>query len=314
MTAVVGGVCLGASIFAWSVWSERGADRGYDTSVREPALAERHPRVLFDHGHNNSHSIAGRFAPFAGLIRSDGCRVSSVSSPITPALLTGCDVLVIVNAGGPEGRRESSAFSDAEIVTIREWVSAGGSLLLAADHHPYGAAAAALARAFSVQMVGGWCDDEAHPLGGTADSGAIAFDRAKGMLADHPIVHGRGSDEVVGSVVTFTGQSLVAPEGATPLLRYADTAVDRVPTASASVTTGSTTTTTFETRDTSAAGHCQGLAMPFGRGRVVVLGEAAMLSAQIDAQSGLKFGMNVPGVDNRRFVLNALRWLAREIN
>ncbi len=314
MAATLAGVCTGAAMLARSAWTERGADLGYDTSVKEPALTQRRPKVLFDHGHNNSHSITGRFAPFADLIRSDGCEVASASSPITPALLAGRDVLVIVNASGPEGGRDSSAFSDPEIIAITEWVSAGGSLLLAADHHPYGAAAAALSRAFSVRMMGGWCDDEASVFAGTADAGAIAFERAQQMLGEHPILSGRGPEEAVGTVVTFTGQSLLAPEGATPLLRCAETAVDRVPTSSKSVTTGSTTTTTFETKDTSAPGHCQGLAMPFGRGRVVVLGEAAMLSAQTDVKSGLKFGMNVPGVDNRRFVLNTVRWLARELN
>ena len=89
---------------------------------------------------------------------------------------------------------------------------------------------------------------------------------------------------------------------------------ERVPTGSKTVTTGNTTTTTFETKNTSAAGHCQALAMPVGKGRIVVCGEAAMLSAQVDLHSGLKFGMNVPGVDNRQFVLNTIRWLVRELN
>lgn len=314
LASITAVVAAGAAVLAWSAWAQRGADLTYDTSVREPALAKRRPRVLFDHGHNNTHSISGRFAPFANLLRADGCEVASISSPITPALLAGRDVLVTVNASGPEGRRDSSAFADTEIAAIKEWVSTGGSLLLVADHHPYGPAAAALARAFSVQMVGGWCDDEANVLAGTADSGAIVFERVKGMLGEHSILSGRGPDEAVAAVATFTGQSLIAPEGAAPLLKCADTAVDRVPTASKSVTAGDTTTTTFETRDTSAAGHCQGLAMPFGEGRLVVLGEAAMLSAQIDAKSGLKFGMNVPGLDNRRFVLNTMRWLTGELD
>jgi hypothetical protein len=45
---------------------------------------------------------------------------------------------------------------------------------------------------------------------------------------------------------------------------------------------------------TSAAGRAQALAMPFGKGRVVVFGEAAMLTAQ-----NVNFGMNYPGTDDR---------------
>ena len=301
VVAAVG--ALVAAAIVWAPWAERGADTVYDTSVAEPQLSERRPRVLFDEGHENAHSISGRFSPFARLLRADGCRVAARSGAITPEGLEGCDVLVVVNARGPDGG--GSAFRVDEIAAVTEWVRAGGALLLVADHHPFGPAAADLAKEFGVTMVGGWCDDEANLLPGTADSGAIALRRDKGMLGEHPILSGV---DVVG---TFTGQSLVAPEGAAVLLRLGDSAVDRVPVGSKTETQGGRVTTTFETRDTSAAGHCQGLAMEFGKGRVVVLGEAAMLSAQVDARSGLKFGMNVPGVDNREFVLNCVRWLAR---
>jgi hypothetical protein len=41
----------------------------------------------------------------------------------------------------------------------------------------------------------------------------------------------------------------------------------------------------------------------------VVLGEAALLTAQKDAL-GLKVGMNRPSNDDRQFALNIVRWLA----
>jgi hypothetical protein len=46
------------------------------------------------------------------------------------------------------------------------------------------------------------------------------------------------------------------------------------------------------------------------QGRVVVLGEAAELSAQIVGLGGEKFGMNVPGLDNRQMALNIMHWLS----
>ncbi|OGT92751.1 MAG: hypothetical protein A2083_05430 [Gemmatimonadetes bacterium GWC2_71_9] len=68
---------------------------------------------------------------------------------------------------------------------------------------------------------------------------------------------------------------------------------------------------------TSAAGHAQGVALEVGSGRVVILGEAAFLSAQIVAIPGsptIPVGMNVPGPDNQQFALNLLHWLTRLLN
>ena len=60
----------------------------------------------------------------------------------------------------------------------------------------------------------------------------------------------------------------------------------------------------------SAAGKTQGVAFSLGKGRVVVMGEAAELSAQVFGQDG-KMGMNVPGIDNRQMALNIMHWLRR---
>ena len=55
----------------------------------------------------------------------------------------------------------------------------------------------------------------------------------------------------------------------------------------------------------SATGRAQAIALPFGKGRVVVFGEAAMLTAQ-----ERNFGMNYPGTDDRQLVLNVMHWLS----
>jgi hypothetical protein len=64
----------------------------------------------------------------------------------------------------------------------------------------------------------------------------------------------------------------------------------------------------------SAKGRSQGVAFALGKGRVVVLGEAALLSARVtllDGQEYGKVGMNRPGTDNRQFALNLMHWLSR---
>ena len=49
--------------------------------------------------------------------------------------------------------------------------------------------------------------------------------------------------------------------------------------------------------------------MTFGEGKLVVLGEAGLLSAQVDPL-GFKMGMNSPGNHNRQFALNVFHWLS----
>ena len=127
--------------------------------------------------------------------------------------------------------------------------------------------------------------------------GFIVYTRASGRLADHPITRGRNEAERVNKIIAFTGQSLKGPADSFAFMKLADTANDLMP--------GPNTT------PTSAAGRAQGIAMSFGKGRVVVLGEAAMLSAQIAGPNQMPFGMNRPGLDNRQLAINIVHWLSR---
>jgi hypothetical protein len=63
----------------------------------------------------------------------------------------------------------------------------------------------------------------------------------------------------------------------------------------------------------SARGHAQGISMSFGKGRVVMLGEAGLLSAQVDPL-GFKMGMNAAGNDDKQLALNILHWLSGASN
>jgi hypothetical protein len=53
------------------------------------------------------------------------------------------------------------------------------------------------------------------------------------------------------------------------------------------------------------------LRLPYDNGRVVVLGEAAMITVQ-DSETGT-VGFTVPGYDNRQFALNVVRWLTGDL-
>jgi hypothetical protein len=204
------------------------------------------------------------------------------------------DILVIANALGAEGMGQpgasNSAFTDSECDAIRDWISAGGSLLLITDHAPMGAAAQSLAKRLGVSLSTGATSDPAHSSG---DDTSLVFSRENHLLGDHPITRGRDDAERVSKVQTFTGTSLKGPEGSASILKLGDTAVDL------SFGNGASA---------SAAGRAQGVAFPLGKGRVVVMGEAAELSAQLVGTE--KFGMNVPGIDNRQMALNIMHWLS----
>ena len=124
-------------------------------------------------------------------------------------------------------------------------------------------------------------------------SDPLLFSRGNGLLGDHPIISGGSAGLAVKRVMTFTGQSLDGPPEAAILLRLPDSAIEYVPPGP-------------ELRP-QPAGKAQGLALEWGQGRVVVLGEAGMLTAQV--LQGERFGMNLPENDNRELALNIMHWL-----
>lgn len=298
------------------------SDPAFDGRVERPAYTRSGPVVLIDEAHANFHTSTGRYEPFARLLRNDGYRVLSGQEPFTRRSLRGVDILVISNAGA--SNRPGPAFTEAEADVVREWVEAGGSLLLIADHSPFGRAAQNLANRFGVRMGEGWVlEPQNAPPGLTTQ---IDFSADEGRLGDHPITRGRDESERVRSVRAFTGQSLAAPPGAVPLMTLRPTAFELDdPQTMNRIREAIAGGTAFEAAATGAGARAvgnrhQGLAMEFGRGRVVVLGEAGMLSAQIASLQvegrthTMKMGMNVPGNDNRQFALNVMHWLSRLLN
>jgi len=288
-------------------------DLGYDTRVSNPAYGSGGPRVLFDSAHWNLHKPTTTYLPFANLIRSDGYQVEINIRRFSADELRPYRVVVISNALGIRGvaaqlanlagfhravQWDLTAFNPDERSAVREWVHAGGGLLLIADHAPAGSAAAKLAQEFGVTMTNWGVDDEKH-----CDPDAyswLIFSRQNGLLLGHPVTDGRDGTEQVKTVVAFTGQSLVGPPGSAPFMKLADSARE-YPYLTSTYNEGRT-----------AAGKAQGVALAFGQGRVVVLGEAAMLSAQVFRSGGreLRLGMEYPGCDNRQLGLNIMHWLS----
>ncbi|MFO0838302.1 MAG: hypothetical protein U1D55_07210 [Phycisphaerae bacterium] len=278
---------------AASASAQQEADPAFDAKVAKPAYKTGDgPIVLFDEGHHNFHTSGGRYKPFADLITSDGYRVRPVKAKFTEESLKDGVILVIANALGAERMNDPAAhepaFSNHECEVVDDWVKHGGNLLLITDHFPTGSAAELLGRQFHVEMSCGATNDEP------------TFTRENKRLGKHVILEGRSAEERVNTIKTFTGQTLKAPEGATALLTMSDDARERIP--------NPDDPRRGKPREASAAGRSQCVVLTHGKGRVVILGEAAMLTAQVHGDE--KFGMNVPGLDNRQFALNIMHWLS----
>jgi hypothetical protein len=300
--------------------AQQRADPDFDTSVASPAYVSTHPIVAIDQAHHNFHTADGRYQPFAMLLRHDGYRVEAGTRAFGAQTLKAATVLVVANAlgDGATANTDTSppAFTRAECDAVRAWVEGGGSLLLISDHTPFGAANAILARTFGVTMGQGFVamPDPAHHR---TNATQLVFSRSNGLLGDHAITRGRIAADRVNTVVTFTGQSLEGPAGAATLLALGADAWE-APSRTESQALAAEfrepgyDAATFRTQHAvRATGRAQGLAFSLGKGRVVVLGEAALLSAQITAPGTGLMGMNVPGSDDKQFALNILHWLSR---
>lgn len=288
----------------WIACNDQKADMSYDTTVKHPSYVSSHPRVFFDEAHKNFHTSTGRYAPFLNLIRNDGYEITANKEPFSAKTLANYKILVISNAKGMKEKYEA-AFTEEECGAVKAWVESGGSLLLIADHYPMGSAAQPLASRFGVTMGNGSVEDSMHFEGNTQYKDQLVFTRDNTLLKSHPITNGRNADEMINKVVAFTGQSLKANGEAQIILKLSPTAMETVP--DSIWHADGNTYTRFQ--GPFPINNCSmGLAMNVGKGRVVILGEAACLTAQVDGTG--KFGMNVPGNDNRQFALNIMHWLS----
>lgn len=279
------------------VVSQQQADSTFDASVKNPAYTTTHPKLVIDEAHKNFHTASGRYKPFADLLRNDGYNVDPSKELFAAQSLNGIDVMVIANAGAAaatDAEARKPAFTTAECAAMREWVRGGGALLLIADHAPAGDAAAILGAEFGVDMSKGFTGDPLNFERVALDTSWVRYSRANKNLGEHAITNGRNGAERINSVLSFTGQSLKGPKDSTALLKLSAQAFDV-----------DDPNNPDKAKVTSAAGRVQALAMPFGKGRIVVFAEAAMLSAQ-----NRNFGMNYPGTDNRQLVLNVAHWLS----
>ena len=283
--------------------AQQTGDSSYSPVVNHPAYEKGDGPVIFiDEAHNNFHTMTGRYKPFADLLEKDGYNVEPFQKSFTTDGLGEGKILVISNALNERNTEEwtlptPSAFTEQEIDQVEEWVKNGGSLFLIADHMPFPGAAGKLADRFGFELNNGFAFDTS----GKAMSGVPAlFTKRDKTLNDCSVISGRNNSESVDSIYSFTGEAFRIPDDAIPVLILNKSFITLMP----------DTAWNFNetTPKISAAGWSQGAIMKYGKGRVVIWGEAAMFSAQ--TANGRKFGMNAPYAKyNAQLLLNIIHWL-----
>ena len=289
--------------------SQQEADADFRPEISAPAFPlASGPTVAIDEGHKNFHTMGGRFRPFADLLEQDGYVVRPFRGRLSLDALGDLDILVIANAAAdtlglaPHVLPTSSAFEPEEIRAVREWVEAGGRLLLIADHMPSGGEAYDLAAAFGVLFSNG------YTYSGLGNPNPDVFSRSAGLLKEHPITRGRTPAEAIDSVATFRGQAFQATADVQALMVYGDAAFTLLPWDS---------TLDFDDRTprVPSPGWYHAVTLTPGAGRVAIFGEAAMFTAQVFGEARRKAGMNHPSASqNAQFVLNMLHWLSGHLD
>ncbi len=277
------------------------AETSYQPLIETPAYSEGEgPVVFIDEGHHNFHTMGGRYATFANVLLRDGYVVKPYVGTFTRNELQLGKILVISNALNEKNAEDwflptPSAFTSLEIKVLVKWVIDGGSLFLIADHMPIAGAASDLAAQFGFEFTNGFVMRN--------DGGSPSFfNKEEGTLLDNEITRGRKVDEQVNEVATFTGQAFKIPTDAESILTFADDHTNLMP----------DTAWQFNdnTKRQGVKGWSQGAYKKFGKGRVVVFGEAAMFSAQLAGPNKRQMGMNSPdAAENHQLLLNIIHWL-----
>jgi hypothetical protein len=302
MTKLLAFICI--LFISQFVDAQHLADPEFNSTVPKPAYQKSGPRVMFDEAHFNYHTMTDRYKPFVDLLANDGYRVVRNRDPFTKKSLSTFKVVVIVNPLGgdiDDAEAEKPAFTPEEIALLHEWVKDGGSLLLAVDVGPFAKSAETLAAQFGVEMTGKLVKDPANAESqGRAD--LIVFSTDNKLLLGHPITQGRSGEDALKRVIGFSGQALKGPDNAVGFLKLADSAVEVDDEAAGA---------NGETKKNTVAGRSEGVAFKVGSGRVVVLGDAEMLTALLgEPPEKEPIGMNHAGSDNKQFTLNLVHWLS----
>ena len=300
-----------ATVWLWWRDSAGPGELAYRGTVEAPTWTSGGPAVLIDNAHWNAATGRKGLVAFAGLLEADGYTLAPPGNATRAETLAEARVGVVANPLGLAGmaRRlagrlnlahlqifDDDALMGQEIETTIQWIENGGSLLLAVDENPMARGSRGLAERLGVGLRGRLVVDVGHSEPRFPDR--LVFSRENGLMGAHPIVDGFPGAPPVNRVVTFGGQALVPPPGAATLLTLSPSATD-VPHKGDPAANGE-----------SVSGLAQAVAFERGRGRVVVIGDVALLMMS-EVGDGQPTGLPWAGTNNERFVRYIMRWLSR---
>jgi len=301
--------------------------------AQQPAFAPGSgPTVLFDLGHNSLFLRGTNLSPMTRL-QDDGYLTQTLTGPFTEDALAGVDIVMIlapladrnalpprpadcppppdtsaecfeaINAQIREVWRHPipSAFSEAEITILREWVGEGGALLLVLDHFPMSGAAQELGAAFGIEISNGLAADGALLAEqGVAQAvaqgaGSLVFERTEGGVADDPITNGRTPGQRVDAFGFFGGSAFRLPPQGRSLLTFGSSFVSLLP----EVMWQFSETTSRE----DIGGWSGGGVLRVGQGRVAIYGEHGIFPTEDGFERH-------PELQNPQLFMNTMHWLS----
>jgi hypothetical protein len=280
------------------------------------------PTILIDAGHYNFVSGVDSHADWLG---EQGLRIQVLCGIFDEKSLTGVDVVMIASPSAPNNAVTEpwldekfavawqppfpSAFSHDEIELLRDWVVAGGGLVVVFDHMPVSNSVEALTAAFGVEVANGHAFDETKLSWEDGrlvrkEAGAAVFRRSDGTLAAHPITQGRVPAERIDSVALGGGAAFrPTPEGRM-LLELGASFVSLNPAIPWRFRE--------DTPRQAIGGWWQGGVLRVGRGRLAVFSDLGILATHEEVAEG-QSPWDVWQLQNPQLFLNTLRWLAGEI-
>jgi hypothetical protein len=294
-------------LLSGSSFGQQIADSTFHYAIKNPVYKNRKGTVVtLDEAHFNYHTLSGRYYTFGRLLEEDGYTLNPGRSLFTSGYLSTIKILVIANALPDTSDwtlPAKSAFTTAEINDLQKWVEGGGSLFLIADHMPFPGAYSQLGLAFGFNFINSYALRK--------DKKPEMFSRKLKNFTANKITNGRSKTEQVDSIRIFGGSAFIPPSSATIISKLDDEYNVFLPT-NASKT--SATRIDDNTAVLSGQGLANGAFLEYGRGRVVVFGEAALFSAQLQGTEKRQIGMNNPQASqNPQFLLNIIHWLDRKL-
>lgn len=282
-------------------------DSTFTYEVIQPAYNyNQGPLIAIDEYHNNDMSVGNRMFPLINVLKNDGYRIEAWNKPLTQEL-NGVNTLVIIGALHYSNVNNwklptPEAMSDEEIDQLLNWIQNGGNLLLVADHMPFPGAVKKLSTKLGVEWYNGFVID-------SINWGLSIFSRREKTLKAHPLLEGRNIDEKINWVATYYGSGFQLKDNTIKglfsfnnpdVISYQTTEAWRM----------------FPDTPTIPSNLLfQAAVFKKGKGRVAIIGEASLFSAQLVGKDKQPVGINFNNQNqNLQFVLNLFHWLSGAID